>query len=229
MNAAGAAHHLKGLVGLVLVLAGAQGWAAAAASDQEARALAAIQAREYELSWQADRGAWQAPNRAQNLRTYFTDAGIRVVPRLEQDPEQPSWEWGLSLVRYGRAGVAGKAALGAARRLAPQGNRLDRDWGASGTQRRALRRGARGAVHAAELGRQLHQCDRRVQRQRRDGHVHDRVRDFRSGRCLLLPGAPVGGLLCPGHLQLRRRFPGRLARRGDRGLAGRVSVGDRHQ
>jgi len=90
MNTGRASHRL---LGLVLVLA----WA-----HREARALAEIQAREYELSWQAEtpltshRGAWQAPNRTHNLRTYFTEAGIHVVPRLDS-----SWEWGLELVRYG--------------------------------------------------------------------------------------------------------------------------------
>ncbi len=141
MNAGRASHRL---LGLVLVLAWAQGWAGAAPSDREASVLAAIQAREYDLSWQAEtplaghRGAWQAPNRAQNFRTYFTDAGIRVVPRLvdlvdlvdlEQEPGQPSWEWGLALVRYGRPGT--QVTLEASR-LTPQGNRLHRDWGTSG-------------------------------------------------------------------------------------------------
>ncbi|HNT35130.1 MAG TPA: hypothetical protein PKH07_09050, partial [bacterium] len=40
-------------------------------------------------------GFYQAPNRKQNLRTYFTDSGIRVVRRTETNP---SWEWGLELV-----------------------------------------------------------------------------------------------------------------------------------
>ena len=136
MNAGRASHRL---LGLVLVVAWSQGMVAAAAPDRQARALAEIEAREYELSWQAEtplagrRGAWQAPNRAHNLRTYFTPEGVRVVPRLEQEQaEQPSWEWGLALVRYGRAGEgAARVGLGESR-LTPQGNRLDRDWGTSG-------------------------------------------------------------------------------------------------
>jgi hypothetical protein len=44
-------------------------------------------------------GVWQAPNRAQGLRTYFTEDGIRVVPRAEPSP---SWEWTLTLAGWGR-------------------------------------------------------------------------------------------------------------------------------
>lgn len=59
---------------------------------------------EYEITWQ-DRtvladldAAWQAPNRANGLRTYFTESGIRVVPRSD---EPPAWEWSLRLVAWG--------------------------------------------------------------------------------------------------------------------------------
>jgi len=63
-----------------------------------------IRQAEYNVTWQ-DRtyleqvsAAWQAPNRAQNLRTYFTPEGIRVIRRTEQEP---SWVWGLELVGVG--------------------------------------------------------------------------------------------------------------------------------
>jgi hypothetical protein len=62
---------------------------------------------EYQISWQERTGlpdvaaAYQAPNRAHNLRTYFTPAGIRVVPRTDG---APAWEWSLSLTGYGYAG-----------------------------------------------------------------------------------------------------------------------------
>ena len=46
---------------------------------------------------------WQAPNRAQNLRTYFTEKGPRVVRRTETEP---SWVWGLELVGFGVADCA---------------------------------------------------------------------------------------------------------------------------
>jgi len=64
-----------------------------------------LAAYEYDITWQDEtalpgvRGAWHAPNRAHNLRTYFTDTGIRVVPR---EVGNASWEWGLTLLRYGR-------------------------------------------------------------------------------------------------------------------------------
>ncbi|MBN1517268.1 FG-GAP repeat protein, partial [Candidatus Sumerlaeota bacterium] len=38
---------------------------------------------------------FSAPNRAHNLRTYFTEEGPRVVRRTETEP---SWEWGLELM-----------------------------------------------------------------------------------------------------------------------------------
>jgi hypothetical protein len=47
-------------------------------------------------------GAYQAPNRAHNLRTTFTPQGIRVVPRVFEG-ETPPWEWGLTLSGYGYA------------------------------------------------------------------------------------------------------------------------------
>jgi hypothetical protein len=55
---------------------------------------------EYALSPREDTpNAWQAPNRAQNLRSTFTPAGLRVTPRDAGDT--PLWEWGLSLHGYG--------------------------------------------------------------------------------------------------------------------------------
>ena len=54
-----------------------------------------IRDSEYHITWQAPTAlsdlpaAWQAPNRSHNLRTYFTDTGIRVIPRAEKEP---SWQ-----------------------------------------------------------------------------------------------------------------------------------------
>ena len=115
----------------------------AASSDWQVRALEEIVAREYEVTWQAEvplaglRGAWQAPNRAHNLRTYFTESGIHVVPREEREA---SWEWGLELLRFGRPGQetavrADQEPSAQEQSLLPRGrsaarrNRLDRDWG----------------------------------------------------------------------------------------------------
>ena len=66
-----------------------------------------IQRSEYHVSWQDKtclpdlEGAYQAPNRAHNLRTYFTAHGIRVVPRTSK---APAWTWGLGLKGYGFEG-----------------------------------------------------------------------------------------------------------------------------
>jgi hypothetical protein len=58
-----------------------------------------IKRSEYHVTWQDHisipgfESGYQA-HRANNLRTYFTDEGIRIVPRTGDKPE---WEWGLSL------------------------------------------------------------------------------------------------------------------------------------
>jgi hypothetical protein len=80
-----------------------------------------IRQSEYHVTWQDHtylpglEAAYQAPNRAQDLRTYFAPTGIRVVPRtLPLSPPRErggspagaggGWEWGLSLTGYGYAG-----------------------------------------------------------------------------------------------------------------------------
>lgn len=58
-----------------------------------------IEKEEYNITYQErikilnGGSGYQAPNRAQGFRTYFTKEVIKVVPR----EEEPSWEWGLSL------------------------------------------------------------------------------------------------------------------------------------
>ena len=47
------------------------------------------------------RTGWQALNWAQDLRAYFNEERIQVVPRREPEP---SWEWGLTLKSYGYQG-----------------------------------------------------------------------------------------------------------------------------
>jgi len=75
------------------------GWQSAVRAD--------LAAREYHITWQDHpiptdlAGVWHAPNRAHGFRTYFTERGIRVLPRTEATP---SWEWGLSWIGYGRGG-----------------------------------------------------------------------------------------------------------------------------
>jgi hypothetical protein len=48
-------------------------------------------------------GAYQAPNRAHNLRTYFTPSGVLLIPRVFEGATPP-WEWGLTLTGYGYTG-----------------------------------------------------------------------------------------------------------------------------
>ena len=76
-------------------------WWAAAQED--------IRQGEYKVTWQRSTyledlsAAYQAPNRAHNLRTYFAPDGIRVIPRVFEG-EKPPWEWGLTLTGYGTLG-----------------------------------------------------------------------------------------------------------------------------
>jgi hypothetical protein len=58
-----------------------------------------LQAREYQVS--PSPLGLQAPNRAQNLRTYFRDKGIEIVPRTGPD----AWSWGWRTVAFGRQGA----------------------------------------------------------------------------------------------------------------------------
>jgi hypothetical protein len=94
-------------------------------ADWWAQAQAYIQQSEYEITWQEPTylpdipAAYQAPNRAQGLRTYFTTQGIRLISRKET---APTWQLGLALAGYGsQAGLqpVGEAAL------SPTANRMD--------------------------------------------------------------------------------------------------------
>ena len=66
-----------------------------------------IRRREYHVTWQERTclpglpAAYQAPNRAHDLRSYFTPDGVRMTRRTGAGP---SWEWGLSLAAYGAGG-----------------------------------------------------------------------------------------------------------------------------
>jgi hypothetical protein len=90
-----------------------------------AKAQAEIQASEYRVTWQEQTcladlpAAYQAPNRAHDFRTYFTEEGVRIVPRTESEP---TWELGLSCLRLVRGGQA--LALGPAL-PSPIENRVD--------------------------------------------------------------------------------------------------------
>ncbi len=94
-------------------------------ADWWATVQKSLEESEYHVTWQ-DRtyledlpGAWHAPNRAHGFRTYFTERGIRVIPRTEQGC---SWEWGLALAAWGRVGAM--RPVGAAT-LEARENRID--------------------------------------------------------------------------------------------------------
>jgi hypothetical protein len=96
----------QGLAGAVTPSASARssGHPRAASEEWLAVVRGSIGTLEYEATWQRAKGTerfLQAPNRANDLRTSFTPGGVRVVPRA--DPES-TWEWGLSLSRYGLEG-----------------------------------------------------------------------------------------------------------------------------
>ncbi|MCX5772977.1 MAG: integrin alpha, partial [Candidatus Hydrogenedentes bacterium] len=86
-----------------------------------------IAAGEYAVTWQDETvlpevaGAYQAPNRAQDLRTYFTEAGPRVVRRTSETPE---WVWGLELLAIGDCGLPIEDAP-PVDELRPNGNRIE--------------------------------------------------------------------------------------------------------
>ncbi len=79
-----------------------------AGTDWWAAAQEKIRQSEYQVTWQERTylpglaTAYQAPNRAHNLRTYFTPQGIRVIPRIFES-ETPPWEWSLALSGTGYA------------------------------------------------------------------------------------------------------------------------------
>ena len=68
-----------------------------------------IRRSEYHVTWQDQTylpdlpAAYHAPNRAHNLRTYFTPEGPVVIPRAwPEGVETPPWRWGLHLIAWGR-------------------------------------------------------------------------------------------------------------------------------
>ncbi len=65
-----------------------------------------IRQEEYHITWQEEttlpneQGAYQAPNREHNFRTYFVPDGIYLQPRTEITEQ---WLWGLKLTGFGYA------------------------------------------------------------------------------------------------------------------------------
>ena len=70
--------------------------------DWQAQIFLRLEEQEYVPSQHAD--VLQAPNRAQNMRTYFRAGGIDVVPRQVNAKEAASWEFGWRTSAWGRAG-----------------------------------------------------------------------------------------------------------------------------
>ncbi|MBN1814081.1 MAG: FG-GAP repeat protein, partial [Anaerolineae bacterium] len=77
--------------------------------DWWAAAQENIRRSEYHVTWQEQTyladvpAAYQSPNRAQNLRTYFADAGPIIIPRVwSEGTDALPWRWELSLVAWGR-------------------------------------------------------------------------------------------------------------------------------
>ena len=89
-----------------------------AATEHWLRALRqTLEAGEYHVSWSAETGlpalpaAYQAPNRAQNVRSYFTPQGALLVSR---SAAAPTWSVDLGLKAVGREGArvaAGPATI----------------------------------------------------------------------------------------------------------------------
>ncbi len=97
--------------------------------------LAEVQANlrqsEYHVTWQnpptaVNKGTFQAPNRSNGFRTYFTADGVRVVPRTAHKDEAATWEWNPRLTSIGRAGAMEPIPNAD---LRAEGNRIDYDRG----------------------------------------------------------------------------------------------------
>ncbi len=98
-------------------------------ADWWAQAQREIRDSEYFVTWQDATvlldlpAAWQAPNRAHNFRSYFTERGIRIVRRTETTP---TWEWGLALLGVGRGDQRTDATAAS---LSAERNRIEFDRG----------------------------------------------------------------------------------------------------
>ena len=68
--------------------------------DWQRVAIQKIRQSEYEFTALGDR-SWSAPNRAQGVRSFVSEKGVRLIPRVRS--EEP-WEIRLSLVGFGRSG-----------------------------------------------------------------------------------------------------------------------------
>lgn len=79
--------------------------------DQWSEIQSRLAAMEYDITWQDQTylagipAAYQAPNRAHNLRSYFTENGLFIIPRTWQEKvDKPGWQWQAKLSKWGREG-----------------------------------------------------------------------------------------------------------------------------
>ena len=90
--------------------------------DWQAQVLAGIQAAEYTYS-ETERGVFSAPNRSQDLRSRFDEAGLEVVSRTKGGADQAGgFTLGMSLERWG---APGELVPVGAPHVAARGNRID--------------------------------------------------------------------------------------------------------
>jgi hypothetical protein len=94
-------------------------------TDWLAAAQENVRKSEYSVTWKEQtylpdiKAAYQAPNRAHNMRTYFTQEGIRIIPRTQTNPD---WTLGLSLKGFGYEGDIQPVAPS---KLSVSGNRIE--------------------------------------------------------------------------------------------------------
>ena len=88
-----------------------------------------IRKAEYHVTWQEQTylpdvpAAFQAPNRAHNLRTYFTTQGPTVIPRVwPEGADAAPWRWGVRLAALGRGETLTPASAAV---LHAEGNRIE--------------------------------------------------------------------------------------------------------
>ena len=88
-----------------------------------------IRKAEYHVTWQEQTylpdvsAAFQAPNRAHNLRTYFASQGPIVIPRVWPEGIQVAlWRWEASLAAWGRGETLNPASASI---LHAEGNRIE--------------------------------------------------------------------------------------------------------
>jgi hypothetical protein len=88
-----------------------------------------IRRAEYHVTWQEETylpdvpAAFQAPNRAHNLRTYFASQGPIVIPRVwPEGAAAAPWRWGASLAAWGRGETLTPAPAAV---LHAEGNRIE--------------------------------------------------------------------------------------------------------